>query len=287
MRNPLLASLKRIASFFSGTGLGRVKPIRRIYNLAYSLFRPPFVRVQGHLMWLDDKDVLELATNEFYEPTETEFLKKHLKKNSVFIDIGANIGYYSLLSARQVGSRGKVYAFEPDPDNFRLLEKNIQQNGYLNVVLTNFAVSDHPSSARLYRSKTNYGDHRIYDSEDQRESIAILATSLDDYFEKLDKRVHFIKMDIQGAEAKALEGMRKLVKANRRLTLIAEFCGKNLKKCGSDPGLFLSTLLKLGFKISEISEKEGSIKPTTSESLLVRFNTETDDYTNLLCSKGR
>ncbi len=286
MRSPLLACLKNIEKYFGGSGLGKIKLIRWFYDHVYSFFKPRSIMVQGHLMWLDEKDVLELATNEFYEPTETALLKKELKKGEIFVDIGANIGYYTLIAARLVGPRGKVYAFEPDPVNFRLLEKNIEQNGYLNVVLVNRAVSDNTRSALLYLNKTNMGDHRIYNPGEYRDRIPIRTVSLDDYFKKLDKRVHFIKMDIQGAEAKALKGIRSLVKANRRIKMVVEFCGKNLKKCGSDPKQFLSALQKMGFKISEISKSGKSIRSVTASYLLNRYNLKTDDYTNLYCSKG-
>lgn len=286
MRSPLLAGLKSIEKFFGGSGLGRVKPVRWLYNSAFSIFKPRCTMVQGHRMWLDEKDSLELATNEFYEPVQTSLLKKELKTSGVFIDIGANIGYYTLIAACLVGPRGKVFAFEPDPTNFQLLEKNIAENGYSNVEMINRAVSNDTRSARLYLNKANKGDHRIYDSGDHRDSIAVQTVSLDDFFQKSDKRVQFIKMDIQGAEAKALEGMKNLLKANRRVMLMAEFCGKNLKNCGSDPKRFLTALQKMGFRIFEISEKEKTVKPVSAAYLLGRYSPEIDDYTNLLCRKN-
>jgi FkbM family methyltransferase len=287
VRSPLLAGLKGIEKLFGGSGLGRVKPMRRLYDFVYGFLKPRRVKVQGHLMWLDEKDALELATNEIYEPVETALIKKALLPGDVFIDIGANIGYYTLLAARLVGPHGRVVAFEPDPSNFRLLGKNIFQNGYSNVIPVNLAVSDRSRNAHLFRSRTNPGDHRIYDSGDRRESIPIRTVSLDDYFKKLDKRVHFIKMDIQGAEAKAFQGMKGLVRANRHLGLVAEFCGKNIKNCGSDPKRFLSALKSMGFKVFEISEKDRTVKPATPAYLLSRYNTQSDDYTNLFCVKGR
>jgi len=287
MRSPWLAGLKGIKKVFGGSGLGRVKPVRLLYDFAYGLLMPRRVRVQGHVMWLDEKDALELATSETYEPVETQLIKKELKPGQVFVDIGANIGYYTLIAARLAGPAGKVYAFEPDPSHFGLLQKNIAQNGYSNVVPANLAVSDRAHSARLYLNQANPGDHRIWDSGDGREFIPIQIVSLDGYFKKLDKRVHFIKMDIQGAEAKALEGMRGLIRSNRAIKLVAEFCGKNLKNCGNDPGRFLAMLKSMGFRVFEISEKHGTVKPAASPYLLKRYHAGTDDYTNLYCVKGR
>jgi FkbM family methyltransferase len=287
MRSPLLAGLKGIQKLFGGSGLGRIKPVRGLYDFAYGLLKPRRVKVQGHLMWLDEKDALELATKEIYEPVETALVKKALRPGDVFIDIGANIGYYTLLAARLVGPHGRVVAFEPDPSNFQCLGKNICLNGYSNVVPVNLAVSDRSQNAHLFRSKTNAGDHRIWDPGETRERIPIRTVSLDAYFKKLDKRVQFIKMDIQGAEAKALQGMKGLIRSNRAVKLVAEFCGKNLEKCGSDPKRFLAALKGLGFRIYEISEKNGTVEPVTPAYLLKRYHAGTDDYTNLFCVKGR
>ena len=65
-----------------------------------------------------------------YEPLETETVKREIKKGNVVSDIGANIGYFASIVAKLVGEEGKVFAFEPDPGNFALLERNVQTNGY-------------------------------------------------------------------------------------------------------------------------------------------------------------
>ncbi len=287
MRSPLLALLKEVQRLFGGSGLGRVRPLRWLYDRAYRLLKPRRVKVQGHLLWLDETDSLELATREVYEPLETALLKKELRSGQVFVDVGANIGYYTLLAARIVGAEGRVYAFEPDPSNFRLLEKNVRENGYANVVLDRRAVSNASGAARLYLNRTNKGDHRIYDAGGGGGSVSIRTVPLDGYFKKLDKEVHFIKMDIQGAEARALEGMRGLAAKNRGLKLVAEFCGKNLAHSGSDPRKFLLSLRRMGFTIREISEPEKALKSVTLEYLLNRYHAGTDDYTNLYCVKQK
>ena len=242
--------------------------------------------VQGHRMWLDDKDTLELGRRGIYEPTETDLLKRELKPGQTFVDIGANIGYYTLIAARLVGPAGRVFAFEPDPANFALLKKNVERNGYDNVVLVGKAVSDRTRSARLYRSETNRGDHRLYDSRDGRKSLRVQAAALDDFFLNRDKTIHLIKMDIQGAEAAALAGMKALVRKNRRLKLITEFSPTALKNSGSKPSQYLKNLGKMGFKFWEISEKEKSLRLVKPPALLNRPWTGADDYTNLFCVKN-
>ncbi len=241
--------------------------------------------VQGHRMWLDDKDTLELATHEVYEPMETDIFKKEIQPGNTVLDIGANIGYYTLIAARRVGPQGKVYAFEPDPANFRLLQKNVEANGYRNVVLVNKAVSNKNGSIRLYLNPSNRGDHRVYDSKDGRPSLEIETVSLGHFFKPLDKKIHFIKMDIQGAEALALEGMKGLIRGNKGLKLVTEFSPASLKLAGSRPESYLKSLKSLGFGLFEISEKKKSIQPVKPAQLLERPWGGSEDYTNLFCIK--
>ena len=286
LRKNFFSILQKIYYSIGGHGLGRIKVLRWAYGALFKLFKPRSVMVQGHRMWLDDKDTLELAVHEVYEPVETALLKEHLKDGQTFIDIGANIGYYTLLAARIVGPQGKAYAFEPDATNYKLLQKNIAANGYANVVAVNKALSNKTGTTRLYLNPSNRGDHRIYDSHDGRSAIGIEMVTLDQYFKKLDKKVHFIKMDIQGAEAAALDGMRGLIRRNKGLKLVTEFSPGALKTFGSDPRKYLGGLQSLGFRLLEISEKNKSVKPVTPAQLLKRSWGGSEDYTNLFCIKG-
>jgi FkbM family methyltransferase len=286
VRYSFLNFLKKSAIAVSGHGLGRIKPIRAAYNSVFQFLKPKSVMVQGHRMWLDDQDTLELATQEVYEPLETALFKKELKAGQTVLDIGANIGYYTLIAARIVGPKGKVYAFEPDPDNFALLKKNVEANGYTNVVLVNRAVSDKTRTARLFLNPSNRGDHRLYDSNDGRPSIAVQTIRLDDFFKKLDKKIHFIKMDIQGSEASALNGMKGLIRQNTPLRLVTEFSPGSLKLNGQDPRKYLKTLGQCGFQLREISEKDGLLRQANLRHLLA-LSDDSNVYTNLFGVKSK
>ena len=108
------------------------------------------VMVEGHKMFLDSVDTFHLCTNGYHEPIETDLIKKHVKRGDVVLDLGANIGYFTLILPRLVGEEGKVFAFEPDPENFALLKKNVEINSYQNVVLVQKAVSNRNGKATLY-----------------------------------------------------------------------------------------------------------------------------------------
>ena len=96
---------------------------------------PKFVHIDGNKIFLDSKDTLHLSTKKIYEELGTEIVKKEVKEGDIVIDIGANIGYFTLLFAKLVGPAGKVYSFEPEPSNFSILKKNVKVNEYRNVIL--------------------------------------------------------------------------------------------------------------------------------------------------------
>src|SRR5688500_12606743 len=106
-----------------------VKVIKKIKGIQTPKYKPPpqdgdKYRILGKWMYVDDKDSLNLTKNGFYKYQETKLIKKLAKKHTV-LDIGANIGYFTLLMAKQAK---QVYAFEPEPRNFHILQKNIKLN---------------------------------------------------------------------------------------------------------------------------------------------------------------
>ena len=252
----------------------------------------PTALVQGHLMRLHDfhRDRVvspALAQNGVFEPLETELVKSAIRPGDVVLDVGANIGYYTLLFARLAGANGMVYAFEPDPANFALLRENVERNGYRNVALIQKAVTDRPGIGRLYLSDTNPGDHRFYPSGDDRPAVAVEAVTLDQVFERHQGLFNFVKFDIQGSEAAALEGMRGLLGRHDRLTLVTEFWPFGLARAGVSPADYLAQLLELGFELFEIDEAQNRIVPAAVAALLRTYLPEKENFTNLLCLKAR
>lgn len=246
-----------------------------------------FALVDGHKMFLDSKDSLGLSSEGIYEPFETEFVKRELKKGDVVLDIGANIGYYTLIFAKLVGEKGKVFAFEPEPTNFYLLKKNVEINGYKNVTLIQMAVSNKTEKLKLYLSEVNKGDHRIYDSHNGRQFLEIEAVRLDDYFKNYNEKIDFIKMDIQGAEGGAIQGGFSFLQKNKNVRIITEFWPIGLKTSGIAPQEYLELLIGLGFRLYEVSEWEKRIKPVDIPELLEIYIPEKGNYTNLLCVRER
>lgn len=140
-----------------------------------------------------------------YERFETHLMKNLSREDGIAIDVGANIGYYSLILAKLFP---KVSSFEPEPINFELLKKNIECNGLKNVRLSQKAVSDRAETLKLGVSKKNLGDHQIDSVEIGRKQILIQATTLD---KEIQQKVALLKIDTQGWEPKVIAGGKKII----------------------------------------------------------------------------
>ncbi len=296
MRELFLFLYKKANNFFAKRNAGRFPLVRAVNEFIVAHLVTNKVEINGHVMYLDEKDSLALSINKTFEPIETEIAVKEIKKGDTVIDLGANIGYYTLIFARLVGEKGKVYAFEPDKDNFKILKKNVEKNGYKNVILVNKAVSDKTGETKLYISPDNKADHRIYSSDEKRKYTTIKMVKLDDYFKKSNEKIHFIKLDIQGAEYSAVKGMQQLLKRSRKIKLVTEYSPIALKRFGIDPEEYLKLLHTSGFTFQEINERKWwltddvrknnkDILPVTEKKLLKTYTPENGMATNLFCIK--
>ena len=211
---------------------------------------------------------------------------KDLSSDTV-VDVGANIGFYTLIFARLVGETGKVIAFEPDPDNFELLQRNVELNGYRNITLVRKALSRANESTRLYLSDVNTAGHRIYDSKQNWRSVPIEAVRLDDYFGQELPCVNFLKMDIEGSELAAFEGMPRILANSPDLRIMSEFYPFGLTRFGSLPRDYLEKLTSFGFVIYDIDGRGGVVEPASVADLVSKYRHEDEhSHTNLLCLKG-
>jgi len=219
----------------------------------------------GLVMWYreDDKFVGQRIALRKYEEYESILILKNVNKNSVVVDIGANIGYYTLLLAKVCK---RVYTIEPDKECFEILKKNILENNLKNVVLINKAVSDRKEKLNFIVDKENLGNSRI---KSQRDSLikeqthgsvptgldVVLCDRLDNILKK--ERVDLIKIDTQGWEPKVILGARRVIKKYKPI-LFLEFNGdykmiKFLKKYYKNIFTidYWFYILKKGIKIDE------------------------------------
>jgi FkbM family methyltransferase len=194
-----------------------------------------------------------------WEPYTTELFKKVLKPGSTVLDIGAHHGYFSLLAARCVGPEGKVYAFEPASANFRILQKNMELNSFLNVIAVNRAVGDkNTSMAFYYRQETGVTGSLFSFQRPDESTITVECVTIDEYL--AGNSVDVIKMDIEGAEPLALEGMKETVATSKEVVLFVEINPDCLSQGGVEPDGFISRLHDAGFECQIIDEDERSLK---------------------------
>lgn len=187
-----------------------------------------------------------------YEPHVTRAIATALRPGDTFVDLGSNIGYYSLLAATLVGSSGSVIGFEARPDNVHLARLSVRENGFRNVTLHNLAVSDRNSTLKMYApehtslSKVVAGTAALDD-----DYVSIPAVALDDVLADVE-RVDLLKMDIDGGEARALAGMSRLL-ARCRPTLFFEFAPFTLRELGlCEPEAVLAQVLGMGYRLAVI-----------------------------------
>lgn len=159
-----------------------------------------------------------------HEPSVVQGLEELVQPGWTAIDVGANIGYFTLLMAKRVGPQGKVIAFEPLAENFNILQENIKLNRHPNVVAENCALMSSSERVEL-RSATPgaitwVASVRVkQDSAVESESVE--AISLDEYVEKKGiAKVDFLKIDVEGAEESVLDGATKVLERDKPVLLI-------------------------------------------------------------------
>jgi FkbM family methyltransferase len=136
-----------------------------------------------------------------------EFLKLYLKEGMVFVDVGANIGSHAITAARLVGAKGSVYAFEADLDTYRLLLANIELNHLHNVTVRQTCVSDEVGTVSFFKHKDSAKSSIV----DRGEKVAVTlpADKLDNMIPP-DVRIDILKVDVEGAEMRALAGATRI-----------------------------------------------------------------------------
>lgn len=161
----------------------------------------------------------ELLMCKIHEPLTTFMLKRCIQKGWTVIDIGSNIGYYTLLESQLVGNKGKVIAIEPIPLNFSYLVKNIKLNKVKNVVLLNFAISNKKGNLRMIQSSySNWSSIFTGNIPEQLENgqykiIRVPVKTIDDIVRSLKLRdVNLIRIDVEGHELNVLQGARRVIK---------------------------------------------------------------------------
>ncbi len=152
-----------------------------------------------------------------YEPKNVEAIQKTVQEDDVAYDVGAHVGYFSVLMGDIVGSGGKVIAFEPRGLNLGYLQRHVSANNCHNIEIVSKAVGDHSGHAKL-ETRTGSGTGYISDTGDEDVEI----TSIDELVESGDlPPPTFLKIDVEGGEMAVLRGARKVIEAQRPRMILA------------------------------------------------------------------
>ena len=200
----------------------------------------------GQSMLVDDADSLGLIVNGIFEPEETYSILGLVRSGDRVLDIGANVGYYTVLLAERVQSAGRIFAVEPNEANLQILDVNTR--GWQiaeRVQLFSCALSDAAGSANLFLSSHNGGMHRMYSSVVcTDESVPVSVVRGDDLgLAPLD----FIKIDIEGFEPRAFRGLQQTLQDSPHVKILSEFSPFSILESGDSPRDWLQWMQDLGF----------------------------------------
>jgi len=274
---------------FIYTTVFRPAPLRALANFGLKTIARPSVRIDDAVVMLnpDDPVISGALTLGVYENDEIAFIRKICKPNMTVLDIGANVGLYTAVCGGRTSPDGRIIAVEPDPTNFQYLQKTVAANPGMEsrVTLIQAVAGTAKGEATLFRSAANKGDHRLYMHEFTSDGIAVHVIALDDVLMVLGVGgVDFIKIDVQGFEFHAIQGLQKTIDASPALVMLSEFWPKGLKEAGSDPTEYLDWLRARGFSLRRL-EKGGDTSPIENEEALIS-SLPGRKYCNIVAIKG-
>ncbi|MBN1451285.1 MAG: FkbM family methyltransferase [Anaerolineales bacterium] len=284
---------------FIYTEVLKPKPLKALTNAILLRIIPDKIQIGPATLYLDPCDpvVSGALTLRVYELSEQALFAKYLHGDMTLVDIGANLGLYTIVSMHHLDAGGRIIAFEPYPQTYEILQKNVtlnQSNGRAcpRVDTFNLAATPEPARLELRLNPENRADNRMYRGTYQGkveswDSIPVEGRPVDDVLaEQGIQEVNFVKIDIQGYEQKAISGFRKTLARSQNVILLSEFWPKGLLESGGSPTEYLQMLIDLGFTLYTLNERpHGSITPLEDwEALIARLPGR--KYTDIVGVKG-
>jgi FkbM family methyltransferase len=278
------------------TVLLRPRPVRKLANWLLLRVIPSKICLAGTDLYLNPNDPVLSSALAFgvYEPWEQELFRDLCLPGFTVVDLGANVGLYTAIAARAVGKTGQVISVEPHAESFSYLQKTIVSNNLSQVRAFNVACGNRSDKVALYLCEENKADSRLYDTTGTRAKTEVDMVTLDDLLDRLNvSTVNVIKMDIQGSEALALQGMRRTIQNAPKIKLLCEYWPWGIRATGVAPESFLEELAALGFVFYTIDETRRRLELVANIKSLDK-KSSTDEYTsktllrsqhNFLCVK--
>ena len=225
-----------------------------------------------------------IAEHGVWEPGETALLLGWLAPGMTFVDIGAHVGYYTVLAARRVSPGGLVFAFEPSPRNYELLLANVWRNELTNVVCFPWAVSDHMGFLDLFLDERNTGDNRLFQG-DRGPGVRVRAVALDT-LPSIRPPIDVVKIDVQGAEEAVIEGMKHLLSRSPNARITLEYWPFGLRALGRDERRALEYYRSLGYRLRVQNPEEPGIEEWADDEILAHCSKNDGElHTNLVLTR--
>jgi FkbM family methyltransferase len=256
--------------------------VQRAIILASHLTIPPTRRKVRHVS-LPGFDLLVFANEAVgrplwlfrsYEPEETALFNRVIKPADICVDIGGNVGYFSMLLASRA-TQGHVHVFEPIPLNAAMINANRELNGFANVTVNNTAVGDSTGKVSFSISGDSSFSSMIATGRmAEAHNVSVPILRLDDHIAaKKLARVDIMKVDVEGAEDKVIDGAKNLLTSTpvRPRLVLLELFDENLKPFGSSVSAIVSKMRSWGY-VPNICTASGSLQPFTPEMTDVHPN---------------
>jgi FkbM family methyltransferase len=219
-----------------------LQPTERLVPLEKGLWM--IVDIRGHL----DRKIYRRGA---FEVPVSEVFKKLVKAGHVVFDIGAHIGYYTLIAAAHVGETGQVHSFEPVPDLFDALVRNVRLNCLPTAHVSRAAAWKERASIAFFMAKRFHGAVSSVVKTELCEDtpVSIEAISLDDYVREMKiERLDVVKLDVEGAELFVLQGLERSL-ANGAPEVICEMGEPLFNQLGYDTHTLVSYMRSLGYQV--------------------------------------
>jgi FkbM family methyltransferase len=230
--------------------------------------------IRFRLFW--NSEISWLLYVKDFEATERRFHQAFLRKGDVYLDIGANIGLFTVIAARKVGSTGRVYAFEPIAATYDRLQQNIALNRYRNVSSYKVALSDAAGQAEMTISTDGFDGRNSMAKPTGGEQFALETVSLStlDAFvaeHDLAGRITMVKIDVEGWENHVLAGASRTFSAPDAPLLHVEFTEEALQTARCSSAELYQALKKFGYELFLFDEENHGLKPVSQEEVRDRF----------------
>jgi FkbM family methyltransferase len=231
------------------------------------------LRVPGH-----DLGLAPGLLGGYYEKLQLSIFEQLASESQLIIDVGANIGLYTAVGAKNMEEQGKVISFEPIPANLELLRNNIKFNKQTkNVNVAEYALGEDDRTLEIYISSKSGGNHSVggAGSSGYDDVLKVEQTSLDGYMAKqTNKKIDLIKIDVEGYDGYVLKGALKTI-AKSHPALMIECIPKLLDRCNfsyQDFGKMLFDNYKYCYSINEVSNVVEHIDKKDFGSFLAKLN---------------